>query len=148
MRRVERYAGHCRRCGGVTLAPVPEGLEPGTPFSRNVVALAICLRITHAVSCQRLSRLLLEPFGLVAISEGALDAAFRRARPRFGAGVGAILARLRRARAVRSDEAGVRIDGRNAWNWVFQSDEVVVHVTRASRGAGAVGEVLDGHRPV
>jgi transposase len=111
------------------------------------VALAICLRITHAVSCQRLSRLLLEPFGL-AISEGALDAAFRRARPRFGAGAGAIRARLRRARAVRSDEAGVRIDGRNAWNWVFQSDEVVVHVTRASRGAGAVGEVLDGHRPV
>jgi transposase len=147
VRRVERYAGHCRCCGGVTLAPVPEGLEPGTPFSRNVVALAIYLRITHAVSYQRLSRLLLELFGL-AISEGALDAAFRRARPCFDAEVGAILARLRRARVVCSDETGVRIDGRNAWNWVFQNDEVVVHVIRASRGAGVVGEVLDGHRPV
>src|SRR3954470_19230114 len=31
--RVERYAGHCRGCGGTTLAPLPEGLEPGTPFS-------------------------------------------------------------------------------------------------------------------
>ncbi len=28
--RVERYAGRCRCCGGTTLAPVPEGLEPGT----------------------------------------------------------------------------------------------------------------------
>src|SRR3954469_5207321 len=33
--RVERYAGHCRGCGGTTLAPLPEGLEPGTPFSLN-----------------------------------------------------------------------------------------------------------------
>lgn len=147
VRRVERYAGHCRCCGGVTLAPVPEGLEPGTPFSLNVVALAIYLRITHAVSYQRLSRLLLELFGL-AISEGALDAAFRRARPCFDAEVGTILARLRRARVVCSDETGVRIDGRNAWNWVFQNDAVVLHVIRASRGAGVVGEVLDGHRPV
>jgi transposase len=111
------------------------------------VALAIYLRITHAVSYQRLSRLLLELFGL-AISEGALDAAFRRAGPCFDAEVGAILARLRRARVVCSDETGVRIDGRNAWNWVFQNHEVVLHVIRASRGAGVVSEVLDGHRPV
>jgi hypothetical protein len=38
-----------------------------------------------------------ELFGL-AISEGALDAAFRRAMPRMDAEVGAILARLRRTR--------------------------------------------------
>ena len=39
--RVERYAGHCRCCGGTTLAPVPEGLELGTPFSVGIVALAM-----------------------------------------------------------------------------------------------------------
>jgi len=39
--RVERYAGRCRCCGGTTLAPVPEGLEPGTPFSIGIVALAM-----------------------------------------------------------------------------------------------------------
>ena len=75
--RVEQFAGHCPCCGGVTLAPLPEGLEPGTPFSLNIVALAMYLRFVHAVSYRRLSRLLIELFGL-AISEGALDAAFRR----------------------------------------------------------------------
>src|SRR5260370_827813 len=94
--RVERYAGHCRCCGGTTLAPLPEGLAPGTPFSLNIVALAMYLRFTHAVSYQRLNRLLLELFGLV-ISEGALDAAFRRARPCFDAEVGAIWPRARAA---------------------------------------------------
>src|SRR5919205_3793894 len=42
--RVEHYAGHCRCCGGTTLAPLPEGLEPGTPFSHTIVALAMYLR--------------------------------------------------------------------------------------------------------
>ena len=144
--RVERYAGRCRCCGGTTLAPVPEGLEPGTPFSIGIVALAMYLRFVHTISYQRLSRLLGELFGL-AISEGALDAAFRRGKPLFDADAAAILARLRRARVVCSDETSVRIDGRTCWNWVFQNDEVVIHVIRRSRGAGVVAEVLDGHRP-
>ena len=144
--RVERYVGRCRCCGGTTLAPVPEGLEPGTPFSVGIVALAMYLRFVHAISYQRLSRLLGELFGL-AISEGALDAAFRRGKPQFDADVAAILARLRRARVVCSDETSVRVAGRTCWNWVFQNDEVVVHVVRNSRGAGVVAEVLDGHRP-
>ena len=144
--RVERYAGRCRCCGATTLAAVPEGLEPGTPFSVNIVALAMYLRFVHAVSYKRLSRLLLELFGL-AISEGALDAAFRRARPRFDADVAAILARLRRARVIYSDETGVRIDGHGCWNWVFQNRDVAIHVIRRSRGADVVAEVLGGHRP-
>ena len=144
--RVERYAARCQCCGGTTLAPVPEGLEPGTPFSVGIVALAMYLRFVHAISYQRLSRLLLELFGL-AISEGALDAAFRRGKRHVDADVASILARLRRARVVCSDETSVRIDGRTCWNWVFQNDEVVIHVIRRSRGAGVVAEVLDGHRP-
>jgi len=144
--RVELYAGHCRCCGGTTLAPVPDGLQPGTPFSVGIVALAMYLRFVHAISYQRLSRLLLELFGL-AISEGALDAAFRRGKRQVDADVARILARLRRARVVCSDETSVRIDGRTCWNWVFHNSEVVIHVVRNSRGAGVVREVLDGHRP-
>jgi hypothetical protein len=33
--RVERYAGHCPCCHGVTLAAVPEGMEEDTPFRRR-----------------------------------------------------------------------------------------------------------------
>jgi len=144
--RVERYAGHCQCCGKITLAAVPEGLEPGTPFSISIVALAMYLRFVHAISYKRLSRLLLDLYGL-SISEGALDAAFLRGKPRFDADAAAILARLRRARVICSDETLVRISGRTHWNWVFQNDEVVIHVIRPSRGGGVVAEVLDGHRP-
>src|SRR5580698_1930934 len=80
--RVERYAGHCPCCGGVTLAPVPVGMEEGSPFSLNIVALAIYLRFTHAISYQRLTRLFRHLCGL-QISEGALDAMLQRAKSRF-----------------------------------------------------------------
>src|SRR4051794_22993608 len=77
-------------------------LEPGTPFSINIVALAMYLRFVHAVSYKRLSRLLLDLYAL-QISEGALDAAFRRGKPCFDADVAGILARLRRARVICAD---------------------------------------------
>src|SRR4051794_9610351 len=51
------------------------------------------------------------------------------------------------ARVICSDETTVRIDGRTCWNWVFQNDEVVIHVVRKSRGSCVVAEVLAGHRP-
>jgi transposase len=144
--RVERYAGHCRCCGGVTLAPVPEGMQQGSPFSVNILALAMYLRFTHAISYRRLTQLFLQLFAL-RISEGALDAMLRRARPCFGNAVTAILARLRRSRIICSDETAVRIDGRTHWNWVFQNHQVVVHVIRGSRAASVVTDVLAGHRP-
>ena len=144
--RVERYAGHCPCCGGVTVAPVPEGMEQSSPFSTHVTALAIYLRFTHAISYQRLTRLFLHLFGL-RISEGALDAMLQRAKPYFDNEVAAILARLRRSRIICSDETSVRIDGRTHWNWVFQNDQVVIHVIRNSRAASVVTDVMAGHRP-
>ncbi len=145
--RVERYAGHCPCCGRTTLAPVPDGMDEGSPFGPSNVAVALYLRFTHAISYQRLRRLFEHLFGLT-ISEGALDAMFRRAKPRFDDATTAILARLRRSRIVCSDETSVRIDGRTCWNWVFQNEQVAIHVVRKSRGAAVVAEVMAGHRPV
>jgi transposase len=81
------------------------------------------------------------------ISEGALDAMLRRAKPCLDDEVAAILARLRRSRIIGSDETSVRIDGRTHWNWVFQNDQVVIHGVRNSRAAAVVTDMMAGHRP-
>jgi transposase len=144
--RVERYLGQCPCCGGTTLAPAPEGMEEGSPFGPSILAQALYLRFTHAISYRRLTRLFWHLFAL-KLSEGARDALFRRAKPRFDDEIAAILTRLRRARIVCSDETTVRVGGRTHWNWVFQNHEVVIHVIRPTRGRAVVQEVLDGHRP-
>ena len=119
----------------------PPGLQDGSPFSMNIVALAMYLRFTHAISYRRLTQLLLNLYAL-QISEGALDAMLQRAKPCFDNEVAAILARLRRSRIVCSDETSVRIDGHTHWNWVFQNDQVVIHVVRNSGAACVVTETM------
>ncbi len=145
--RVEVYEGVCPCCAH-TSAPqaAPEGLEEGSPFSRNIMALAVYLRFTHAISYERLVRLFRDLFSL-SISEGGLNALLQRTKPCFDKQVEAILARLRKSRVIYSDETSVRIDGVNWWNWVFQNDAIVLHVIRRSRGTGVVEDILDGHKP-
>jgi transposase len=145
--RVEIYYGGCPGCSQATApSAVPEGMEEGSPFSLNIVAMALYLRFIHAISYERLVRLFHDLFGFV-ISEGGLNAMLQRAKPCFDRQVAAILTRLRKSRVIYSDETSVRIDGINWWNWVFQNDDIVLHVIRRSRGRVVVEDVLDGHRP-
>ena len=43
------------------------------------------------------------------------------------------VAALRRARVIASDETGVRIEGSNAYHWVFRCAEAVVHHASPTR---------------
>jgi len=106
-------------------------MEDGSPVSANVLALAIYLRATHAISYQRLTRPFLHLFAS-RISAGAPDAMFQRAKPCFDNEVAAILAWLRRSRIICSDATAVRVRGRTHWNWVFQNEHVVIHVLLVS----------------
>jgi transposase len=145
--RVEQYSGQCLRCGQSYVAPVPVGMEPGTPFGASIQSLATYLRYTHAISYERLSALFAQVYG-VAISEGALANLFQLVKIRLDHRVEEILTRLRSSRLICSDETGARVHGRTQWEWVFQNAEVCVHVIRPSRGHGVIHEVLGDHRPM
>jgi transposase len=144
--RVEQHGGQCPHCGQTYVAPVPVGMEPGTPFGASIEGLATYLRYTHAISYERLSALFAQVYG-VSISEGALVNLFRRVKSRLDDRVEEILTRLRSSRLICSDETGARVNGRTQWEWVFQNTEVCVHVIRPSRGHGVIQELLGGHRP-
>jgi len=144
--RHQRLACACAACGVVTKAAA----VAGSPFGPNIQALALYLKRLQHVSYQRLQAMFADVFGLT-ISQGALGNMFRRASPAFGAKKAAILARLRNAETVASDETGVRIEGVNAQHWVFraqdQEGDVVLHETDFSRRAQVVRDVMGGHRP-
>jgi transposase len=144
--RVEQYGGRCTDCGQLYVAPVPAGMEPGTPFGASVQSLATYLRYTHAISYERLSALLSQVFGL-AISEGGLANLFQLVKGRLDQRVADILSRLRSSRLICSDETSARVNGQQQWEWVFQNAEVCIHVIRPSRGRGVIHEVLGTHRP-
>ncbi len=144
--RVEQHAGQCPHCGQSYVAPVPLGMEPGTPFGASIQSLATYLRYTHAIGYERLAALFTQVCG-VPISEGALANLFQRVNTRLDDRVAEILTRLRSSRLIGSDETGARVHGRTQWEWVFQNTEVCVHVIRPSRSQGVIQEVLGDHRP-
>lgn len=144
--RVERYGGTCSGCQRRYESPVPVGLEPGSPFGPRIAALVSYLRYHHAVSYGRLNQLMAELYGL-AISEGAIANLLRRVQRQLDAPVNQILERLRSARLVCSDETGARVEGKTQWEWVFQNEQVCLHVIRPTRGKAVIDEVMGEHHP-
>jgi transposase len=144
--RVEQHGGECPHGGQTYGAPVPVGMEPGTPFGASIEGLATYLRYTHAISDERLSALFAQVYG-VPISEGALAHLFRRVNTPLDHRVAEILTRLRSSRLSCRDETGARVHGRPPWAWVVHNAAVCVPVIRPSRGHEVIHEVLGDHRP-
>src|SRR5215210_4769893 len=135
----------CPTCGTRVVAPVPE-VARGTPFGPRLHAVATYLRTFQALSYERLQGALSDLFGLT-LSQGGLMNRLRRAQGCFAEGQARAISSLRRAEVVASDETGVRIEGSNAYHWVFRSPEAVVHHASPTRAASVIREMMDGHRP-
>lgn len=144
--RVERYGGQCRCCKTAYEAPVPVGLEPGSPYGSSVASVVSYLRYGQAISYERLSQVMENLYGL-RISEGAIANLLKRVNRQLESSVNRIVERIRSARIVCSDETSARVEGQTHWQWVFQNPQVCLHVIRPSRGKAVINEVMAGHRP-
>lgn len=144
--RVEPDGGRGAGCGQAYVAPVPTGMEPGTPFGASVQSLATSLRYTPAISDERLSGLFAEVFGL-GISEGGLAHLFQAVKGRLDDRVAAIRTRWRSRRWLCRDDTSARVNGQPQWAWVFQHAAGCIHVSRPSRGQGVSPAVLGAPRP-
>jgi len=143
--RHRRRAVHCPSCGALVVAPVPDAAK-GTPFGPRLHAVATYLKTFQALSYERLQGAFVDLFGLT-ISQGGLMNMLRRAQRTFAAERDKAVAVLRHAKVVASDETGVRIEGSNAYQWVFRCSDAVVHQAAPTRGAVVVQTLMNGHRP-
>jgi transposase len=144
--QVERYGCLCPACGKPQIGIVPESLQPGSPFGVRLRALVTTLRYTHAISYRRLQRLLGEVFG-VEISQGGIANLLKRVKTALQPKRDDILSQIRHATVIGSDETSARVNGQTQWEWVFQNQQVCLHVIRPSRGAEVIEEVMDAHHP-
>ena len=143
--RHRRLAVRCPSCGTLVVAALPDAAK-GTPFGPRVHAVATYLKTFQALSYERLQGAFADLFGLT-VSQGGLMNMLRRAQGVFIAERDSAVAALRQAKVIASDETGVRIEGSNAYHWVFRCAQAVVHQAAPTRGAVVVRTVMDGHRP-
>ncbi len=145
VRRHRRLKCRCTNCGKTSAAPLPAAAQ-GTPFGHRIHALALYLKSNQLFSYERPQAALADLFGL-QLSQGALMNMFKRTAPVFAAGRDDALAALRGAEVVACDETGMRIEGCNAYQWVFCSSKAVVHTAAFSRAAQVVHDTMAGHTP-
>src|SRR6195256_1902662 len=144
--RVTLLGGMCPCCDKPFKATPPAGLEPGSPFGPNLRAFAIYLRVTHAISFERLSRLCSDLLGL-DISEGALVNMLDDSKLAFARAASLIRARLLAGTILQSDETSVRVGKRTWWTWVFHHAEDACFVIHPNRSRAVVEQFLGEHRP-
>jgi transposase len=141
-----RYAAVCPSCGTRTAAEAPPGLEPSRTFGPGVETLLGYLHERHHLGYERLVEVCRDVFGL-ALSEGAVGNALGRLAERARPTYEAIGAQVRASPVIGSDETSARVNGRNWWQWVYQTPEASYHVIVPSRGAAAIDEFLQGAEP-
>jgi len=144
--QVWQYQGHCSACQKKVVSNPPAHLSVGSPFGASIEKLASYYRYEHFISYERLSRLFQEVYHL-DISEGGLRNLFARVKQQLQPSVDKMLHTVRSSRLIASDETSSRVKGKTQWEWVFQNEEVCLHVIRPSRGSQVKEEVLAGHIP-
>ncbi len=145
IRRHRRFEVCCPHCRAQVKAALPKAAI-GSPFGPRLHALALYMKTFHAVSFARLEKMFDEVFGL-KVSQGALANMLRRAHLPFAVEKQRVIADLRQAEMVASDETGIRIEGLNGYHWVFLSKRAVVHEAQLSRAAQVVRDMMGEHRP-
>jgi transposase len=138
------YEGRCPCCGKVQRASYPEGWDPKRSFGPNVEALVTYLRQVHHLSYARLESIMKAIFQL-SLSQGAIDNLLRRVGKELEPAAERLKRLIRGSPVVGSDETGARVQGKNWWEWVFQTPLASYHVIRPSRGSQVIDEIMEDH---
>jgi transposase len=109
-------------------------------------AFVLYLRYTHAISFERLARLMSDLLG-PPISEGTLANVLDASRKAFDWQASLIRHHLLSGTALQSDATSMRGGKRKWWNWVFPHGDGACFVIRPNRGRAVVEEFLGEVRP-
>ena len=136
VREVVRYGRYCPGCQTYQRAPAPEGYEVGRVIGSRLEGLILYLHYAHPLSYQRVQTILRDMTGL-KLGIGTLVNVVKRGQNTLHQGAQAIRQQIQQATVVGSDETGMRVDGQNQWQWVFQNTQWAYYVIRPSRAAQA-----------
>lgn len=142
----QRLRVRCHHCGHHTTGSYPAAFGAHGRFGPRLLATIALLHEQHHVGYDRLATLV-EEYGGVRLSEGALVAAVQRVAAALAPAAQAIAQQVRQGGVVGSDETGARVDGEQWWEWVFQTEDAAYHTIQRRRNTDVVLSFLDGLQP-
>jgi transposase len=138
---VRQYDTTCPECGASQIEEPPAGYEMSRRFGSRLEATVVYYRQEQHMSYVRTQKALLD-LHQVEISQGGIDEIMKRAGKWAMGKVEQIQDTVRQSKVIHCDETSSRIDGANAWEWVFCSLTSVLHVIRRNRSAEVIRDIM------
>lgn len=129
--RVESRAAH-----QPPAANVPHG-----QVGINALALGLMLRVRHRLPFRQITRVFEQMAGL-KLCAGALVKQIKRIARWLEGEYQKLILKMRASRQLHADETGWRIEGTNAWMWVFTQPLLTLFVVDRSRGRKVINDIL------
>lgn len=138
---VRQYAVICPECGESHVEEPPAGLEMTRAFGSRLEATVVYYRQEQHMSYARTQKALLD-LHQVEISQGGIDEVMKRAGKWAMGKIDQIQASIRQSQVIHCDETSSRIDGANAWEWVFCTVRGIFHVICRNRSAEVIRDFM------
>jgi transposase len=138
---VRQYAVTCPECGASHVEEPPAGLEMNRAFGSRLEATVVYYRQEQHMSYARTQKALLD-LHQVEISQGGIDQIMKRAGKWALGKLEQIQDSIRQSQVVHCDETTNRINGANAWEWVFCTINGIYHVIRRNRSAEVIRDIM------
>ena len=136
------YTRVCPNCGHTVCSEFPEGVNGDVFYGPNVQALVVYLCEEHAVSYQRIKRLMNDMFH-IDMSEGTINNIVQRMTKRARALYERIKSKIGKSPVAGADETGIDIAGVLHWLWVWQTETASFFKAHAKRGHKAIEDTFD-----
>ena len=140
--RIERqWCTSCRK----EVRAIPGGTVPGVRFGINTLVLILCLKYRLRTPIEKISELLQTQYNLSITSQG-IQELLHGTKTRFTKQYNEILTEIRNAPMKHADETSWRVEGVNAWCWLFSTPSAALYTIEETRGKDVPHRLL-GHDP-
>ena len=124
-------------CGCIVKASAPASVNGFVSYGSNLKALVSYLNVEHHIPYKRLCEILRDVFDL-PVSEGSIYNMLESVKSSSTTIYEEIRRRIESSDVVGADETGVNINGKQHWQWVFQTENLTYVYPDASRGKAAI----------
>ncbi|HBU25202.1 MAG TPA: IS66 family transposase [Candidatus Moranbacteria bacterium] len=125
---------------------IPQGTIENSPFGINILLWIMIQKYRLRLPLESISASLEIQYGL-KIREGTIQKILHTLKKKFGSKYAELINEVRKNKIKYADETGWRIQGQNAWCWMFSSPDSVVYTIEETRGKGVPQRMLGNSPP-
>ena len=137
----QQKAGLCKCCGKRNIGKFPKNIAPNVQIGEKTTCLLGYFNVSHNISYGRLVQIFSDVFNL-EISKGTVDNKLKELSGNLKPEYENILENLKKSDVIGSDETGIRINGKNAYQWTFQNELNTFYTSSFSRAFQVVENTI------